>query len=135
MVVLEKTLYNVSEEDGAVEVCAIVKSPRVGCPIAYDFSLILSYSYENEGICLFLNSSLCYHRLPATPDNDVFHATMSFAMCYVRSCVNITIMDNMAVEDESILLSLHTLETGNEIMISVDSGVTHVKSNDCKLYR
>ena len=32
---LDKIFYNVSEDVGMVEVCAVVYSPMVGCPIEF----------------------------------------------------------------------------------------------------
>ena len=34
-VVLENTVYNVSENEGVVEVCAVVSSPDIECPIGF----------------------------------------------------------------------------------------------------
>ena len=39
---LEKTFYNVSEDVGVVEVCAIVYMPTIDCPIAFPFDVSLS---------------------------------------------------------------------------------------------
>ena len=38
---LEKTFYQVSEDVGVVEVCAIVYSPNITCPIAFPFDVRL----------------------------------------------------------------------------------------------
>ena len=42
MVGLETTCYEVSEDVGAVNVCAVVYSPNVSCPIDFTFSIRLS---------------------------------------------------------------------------------------------
>ena len=39
---LERTLYNVSEDVGVVEVCTVVYSPSLGCPISYPFNVSFS---------------------------------------------------------------------------------------------
>ena len=41
---LERTFYNVSEDVGVVEVCAIVYSPTIVCPIEFPFDVSLSTS-------------------------------------------------------------------------------------------
>ena len=41
MVGLERTFYQVSEDVGVVEVCAIVYSPVINCPIIFPFDVIL----------------------------------------------------------------------------------------------
>ena len=48
---LERTLYSVSEDVGVVEVCAIVYSPTIDCPIAFSFDVSLSTSDNTAGIC------------------------------------------------------------------------------------
>ena len=39
---LETAVYNVSEDVGVVEVCAIVHSPNTTCPISVSFGVSLS---------------------------------------------------------------------------------------------
>ena len=39
---LERTLYSVAEDVGVVEVCAIVYSPTIDCPITFPFNVSLS---------------------------------------------------------------------------------------------
>ena len=39
---LERTIYQVSEDDGVVEVCAVVYSPVIECPIQFSFNLELT---------------------------------------------------------------------------------------------
>ena len=47
---LEKTIYSVFEDGGVVEVCAIVYSPTIDCPIAFPFDVSLSTSDRTAGI-------------------------------------------------------------------------------------
>ena len=47
---LEKTFYQVSEDVGVVEVCAIVYSPTIVCPIAFPFDVSLSTDDNTAGI-------------------------------------------------------------------------------------
>ena len=47
---LERTLYQVSEDVGVVEVCAIVFSPSSPCPIAFPFNVRLSTDDGSAGI-------------------------------------------------------------------------------------
>ena len=51
MVGLEETLYQVSEDVGVVEVCAIVHRPdgNILCAISYVFNVILSTSDDSAG--------------------------------------------------------------------------------------
>ena len=39
---LERTLYQVFEDVGVVEVCAVVHTPRGNCPITFPFEVLLS---------------------------------------------------------------------------------------------
>ena len=47
---LEKTIYSVFEDVGVVEVCAIVYSPNIVCPIAFPFDVSLSTGDRTAGI-------------------------------------------------------------------------------------
>ena len=64
MVGLEETFYQVTEGVGVVEVCAVVYSPDIPCPINFPFSAVLSTKNDTAGIRVFLvchstvNSSL-----------------------------------------------------------------------------
>ena len=46
MVGLERTFYQVSEDVGVVEVCAIVYNPSGACPITFPFNVALLTSEE-----------------------------------------------------------------------------------------
>ena len=43
---LERTFYQVSEDVGVVEVCAVVYSPSGACPITFPFNVVLSTSED-----------------------------------------------------------------------------------------
>ena len=49
MVGLERTLYIVSEDKDVVEVCAIMYSPTIDCPIAFSFNVTLSTGDNTAG--------------------------------------------------------------------------------------
>ena len=46
---LEKTFYSATEDVGVVEVCAIVYSPTIVCPIAFPFDVHLSTRDDSAG--------------------------------------------------------------------------------------
>ena len=46
---LERTLYQVSEDVGVVEVCAIVYSPTDECPIEFPFNVTLNTTDGSAG--------------------------------------------------------------------------------------
>ena len=46
---LEGTLYQVSEYAGVVEVCTIVYSPMIECPIQFPFDVRLTTSIGSAG--------------------------------------------------------------------------------------
>ena len=46
---LERTFYSVSEDVGVVEVCAIVYSPTIDCPIEFPFNVSLSTTNASAG--------------------------------------------------------------------------------------
>ena len=47
---LERTFYSVPEDVGVVEVCAIVYSPTIDCPINFPFDVSLSTSDRTAGM-------------------------------------------------------------------------------------
>ena len=47
---LERTFYSVPEDVGVVEVCAIVYSPNIVCPINFPFDVNLSTSDRTAGM-------------------------------------------------------------------------------------
>ena len=49
MVGLERTFYKVSEGMDVVEMCAIVYSPTIDCPIAFPFNVSLSTREDSAG--------------------------------------------------------------------------------------
>ena len=46
---LERTIYQVSEDDGVVEVCAVVNSPVIECPIQFPFNVRLTTTNDSAG--------------------------------------------------------------------------------------
>ena len=49
---LENTFYEVSEGVGLVEVCAIVNSPSIDCPIPFPFNVKISVINNTAGIVI-----------------------------------------------------------------------------------
>ena len=45
---LEKTVYKVDESVGGVQVCAIVHSPNMSCPITFSFDIPVTTSNGND---------------------------------------------------------------------------------------
>ena len=63
---LERTHYNVSEENGTVEVCAIIRRPHIECPVEKTFMMRISSADGSAGklikfvlILLILFVSFC----------------------------------------------------------------------------
>ena len=46
---LERALYQISEDAGEVEVCAVVYSPNIECPIPFHFDVRLTTGDESSG--------------------------------------------------------------------------------------
>ena len=46
---LDRTSYNISEEIGMIEVCAIIYSPVIDCPIAFPFDVSLITTHGTAG--------------------------------------------------------------------------------------
>ena len=63
---LERTIYQVSEDVGVVEVCAVVYHPSGDCPITFPFNIALSskeVSAVNRAgnVCIFEGTQYCYN--------------------------------------------------------------------------
>ena len=56
---LERPFYHVSEDVGVVEVCAIVYSPKVDCPIEFMFNVNLIITNGQAGKDRVKNTVLC----------------------------------------------------------------------------
>ena len=46
---LERTFYNVSENEGVAEVCAVIYSPMIECPTEFSFAVRLTTSDGSVG--------------------------------------------------------------------------------------
>ena len=53
MVELERAVYEVSEDVGVVEVCAVVSSTSIECSVTVPFEVILSTSDSSAGMYIF----------------------------------------------------------------------------------
>ena len=51
---LERTFYNVSEDEKHVELCADVLLPNIECPIEFPFDIYLVLSNDSTGVLIIL---------------------------------------------------------------------------------
>ena len=51
---LERTLYTVSGPVGSLEICAVVTSPQITCPIEFSFTVGLSVENNAGGMSVIL---------------------------------------------------------------------------------
>ena len=54
---LEKTFYRTTEGLGVVEVCAVVYSPSITCPIEFPFSILLQTADGSAGAFVYFNNN------------------------------------------------------------------------------
>jgi hypothetical protein len=118
---LERTFYQVSEDVGVVEVCAIVYSPSGICPIAIPFDVALS---TLDGTSL--------NRAVTPMDYGAVSAILMFAACDTRQCVNVPIADDETLElTETFTVTLDrtpTLDT--RITLNPVDGDIKILDND-----
>ncbi|CAI8015468.1 hypothetical protein GBAR_LOCUS9583, partial [Geodia barretti] len=76
---LEMTVYSVSEGDGNVEVCAVVHSPNIDCPIEFSFAVNLT---TKDGTAI------------SPMDYGALSTTLMFDTCETRKCTNIAIAND-----------------------------------------
>ena len=136
---LEKTFFNVSEDVGTVELCAIVYEPNVtfNCPIDFPFNVSLTTSDDTAGkqsvvsneIVIICSSMLSVALFDYGPLNK---SLLLFAACQRRSCVNVTIINDEQVEnDELFNVTLErTPGLDDRITLNPINGVIQINDDD-----
>ena len=141
---LERTLYQVSEDVGVVEVCAIVYRPdgNSPCPIDFAFDVSLSTNDNSAGELMYLITAhtfhttvlcICIFNTVSPMDYTAVSLTiLMFGACERRRCVNVTIENDVVLEDtESFDVTLERV-TGLDGRISLDpvDGEIEITDND-----
>ena len=140
---LERTFYQVSEDVGVVEVCAIVFSPNgiISCPIAFSFDVSLSTNDNSagEGVnggYVKYSTDFVTVLFPVSPMDYAaeISAILTFAACQRRRCVNVTIENDAVLEDaESFDVTLErTFDLDNRITLDPVDGEIEITDNDSK---
>ena len=134
---IEQTHYTVIENVGAVEVCAVVFSPDISCPIEFSFSIQVTVTDRTTGTLYFISQSESAH---ATSYNSGYFTvpameydeTLMFAVCETRKCVAIAVTDDQADEpDEAINIHLgRTADLHPQIDLSPVDGEILVVDDD-----
>ena len=135
---LERTIYRVSEDVGVVELCAIVFSPSSPCPISFPFSVILSTDNDSAGtstvdLTLHHTPAIIYVTSAVAPMDYGHVATLlSFDACEMRRCVNVTIVNDVVLENvESFDVTLDRApELDSRITLSPVDGIVEIIDND-----
>ena len=151
LVGLESTSYNVSENDGVVEVCAVVYSPDISCPINFAFDVSVTTSSdissadgsggdgsasdgsardgsagEGKAGCAKLNNLHVLHS-SFTGNNNVLGKCI-FDACDKRSCVNITIIEG---KNESFNVTLERApDLNSRITLDPVVGLVEITENE-----
>jgi hypothetical protein len=115
---LEETSYTVSEDVGFVNVCAIVYSPSIDCPIEFPFSVGLS---TRDGLA---TSSMDYGALMST--------ILLFDTCQTKQCALIGIEDDENIEDvENFFVTLErTPGLNDRITLDPIDGEIQISDNE-----
>ena len=101
---LEKTFYQVSEDVGVVEVCAIVYEPNrnLACPISFPFNVSLSTGDDSAGIptaLLYVYMMTAILHSTVDPMDYIGVSTiLVFEGCDRQHCVYVTIVDDDILE-------------------------------------
>ena len=140
---LQYTFYQVTEDVGVVEVCAVLDSLNITCLITLPFNVCLSTRDITGTICmsgLCTVCSLCtlsLHYLvnyyPATSkDYGAVSSFLRFNSCQNRSCVNVSITNDMVVENsESFSITLErTDDLDSSIILNPVVGEIEITDND-----
>ena len=148
MVGLERTFYQVSEDVGVVEVCAVVYSPNDNCQISFAFDVSFSTidgsagdgsagdgSAGDEHYCIHtLNINFLSLIAGSSLENGAIDTILIFAACEMRSCVDVFIMDDKTLGNiETIHLTLErTTGLDSRITLNPANGVVEVTDDDGK---
>ena len=160
MVGLEQTFYNVSESVQTVEVCAIVYSPEIACPIGFPFIVSL---VARDGTASRLNSTtsrqnsekyctsvhyklvtlciavfLCAYSFPCYSSTVVFQgdhlglstSVLMFNDCESRSCADATIVDDTILEEVESFFVVLGGAPGLDTRISLNPVNGEIQIND-----
>ena len=98
---LERTLHQVSEDVGVVEVCAIVYSPEVDCPIEFLFEvnlIIINGSAGKQRVKIIVYVMLQKLFLVSPMDYGHVSSILAFDTCDTQQCTEIPIKDDMKAE-------------------------------------
>jgi hypothetical protein len=120
---LERTFYNVSEGVGAMNVCAIVYSPIVPCPVNFSFDVSLSTNYDCSSANGSAVSSLNY---------SLSDTTLTFAACETKRCMSVSIVDDDTpgnVESFDVTLE-RTTDLDSRIALDPVNGILEITDND-----
>ena len=142
---LERTFYQVSEDVGVVEVCAIVYSPTIDCPIAFPLDVCLSTENGSAGMTTTLlstftwtlySSNRCCCSAVSPMDYSAVSTILMFAACQMRSCVNISIVNVAVLENiETFAVTLaRTSGLDSRIVLNPVNGVVEIIDNDGECY-
>jgi hypothetical protein len=102
---LERTHYNVSEENGTVEVCAIIRRPHIECPVEKTFMMSIS-SADGSAV--------------ASNDYDTLSTSLVFDACETRACTDVRIInDNWPENAETFTVSLER-NSAQDAWLSID---------------
>ena len=113
---LETTFYQVSENVGVVNVCAVVRNPPIMCPIAFPFNVNLSTADKSAGnVCIhvqqwpwFSPNMLCvimYLNFFASNNTSLKDYGTDSTHCWksmIMYCINVKAPHNIA--DKSLLM-------------------------------
>ena len=147
---LQQTYFNVIESVGVVEVCAIITSPLINCPVEFPFDVGLSTKDGTAGktpslkieqirlqmtrksFSLLTNNSVVTVQ---TTDYGALNVLLTFDTCETRKCVNVSITDDGVDEpDEFFIFNLtRTSNLHSKIQLGRDQGQVQIIGGDGEL--
>lgn len=94
----------VDEGDGELEVCIVVTYPKLDCPVIFPFEMIFSATPGTASQLglhynLFVLFMPLFYSTGANEDYKLGTTLLRFGACETRSCWNVSIVDNLLLED------------------------------------
>ena len=140
---LERTIYTALEDQGEVQLCAVVYQPSgVDCPITFSFDLQIDTNDSSAGRKLeflleFLDKLLKLCIVPAVSPMDYFGTSsiLSFAECQVRECILVPINDDQILELLEFFRAVLDRTDGlsDRITLNPVNAVVNILDNDGEL--
>ena len=134
---MEETSFRVMEDVGIIELCTIVATPDIECPVKFPFNIHL-YTADGTASKVYCTCVKCNNPLSLLivtveeMDYGALDVVLMFEMCMRRKCVNVTIIEDQMNElNESFTFHLNSsTNISSHFNFGSAEGIVHIINND-----